>query len=173
MPSARIALMNVVAGQPLELLRVVPERVQVPDRPAVLGQARRLDARDLLQGGGQAIGVLAPPGRVLDQLVELLQEHGRLEVLHAEVAAAREVGPRALEAPVGAAAVVERAGPVQEVVAVAGDGPALAGREVLGVLEAEAAQVADRPALAALVLGQPGLAGVLDDREAVLPGERP
>ena len=43
---------------------------------------------------------------------------------------------------------------------------------MLGVLEAEAAQIAERPALAASVLGQPRLAGVFDYREAVLLGDR-
>src|SRR5207249_6743063 len=143
----------------------------MPDGLAVLGQARRQDAGDLLQRGGEARGVFAAPNRVLAQLVELLQEHSRLEVLHAEVAAAREIGPCPLEVPVRAPAVVERASPIDEIVTVAGDSATFARRQVLRVLEAEAPQVADRPALVSPVLREPGLAGVLDDRETVLPGD--
>ena len=55
-------------------------------------------------------------------------------------------------------------------VAVARDGASFAGRQVLRVLETEAPQVAQHPALAALVFGQPGLASVLDDGQLVLAG---
>ena len=40
-----------LAGQPLERVRVVPERVQVPDGPTILRQAHRPDAGDLRQRG--------------------------------------------------------------------------------------------------------------------------
>src|SRR5207245_3479780 len=155
---------ELLAGQAVELVGVVPEWVEMPDGLAVLGQARRQDAGDLLQRGGEARGVFAAPNRVLAQLVELLQEHSRLEVLHADVAAAREIGPCPLEVPVRAPAVVERAGPIDEIVTIAGDRATFARRQVLGVLDAEAAQVADRPARVSPVLREPGLAGVLDDR---------
>jgi hypothetical protein len=92
-------------------------------------------------------------------------------MLHPKIAAACEIGTRTLEVPIGASAVVERAGPIQEFVTVAGNGPPLAGRKVLGVLKAETAQVADRSALASLVFGQPGLARVLDDRKTVFSGD--
>ena len=55
---------------------------------------------------------------------------------------------------------------------VAGDGAAFARRQVLRVLEAEAAEVAQRAALPAPVLGQPRLAGVLDHGEIVLLRDR-
>lgn len=87
-----------------------------------------------------------------------------------KVAAAREVGA-SLEAAVGTSAVVERAGAVDEIVSVAGDSATFARRQVLGVLEAEASEVADRSAFLSLVVREPGLTGVLDDRETVLPGD--
>ena len=43
---------------------------------------------------------------------------------------------------------------------------------MLGVLKTEAAQVAQRSALAALVLGQPGLTSILDHAQAVFLGDR-
>src|SRR5262249_24569924 len=144
---------------------VVSERVEMPDSLAVFGQACRLDAGDLLHGGGQPRRVFAAPPGLLAQLVELLQEHDGLEMLHPGVAAAREIGKCSLETTVRASTVVERTGAIDQIVAVTGDGAALARRQVLGVLKAEATQVPDRPAHASLVLREPRLAGVLDDRK--------
>ena len=61
---------------------------------------------------------------------------------------------------------------VQEFVAVAGDGAALATRDVLGILKTETSQVAEGAAFAAFVFGQPGLTGVLDDGEVMFAGNR-
>ena len=52
--------------------------------------------------------------------------------------------------------------------AVAGDGAAFAGGEVFRLLETEATEVAERAAFAVFVLGEPGLAGILDDLEPAL-----
>ena len=60
---------------------------------------------------------------------------------------------------------------IQQLNSVAGDGPALAGGNVLGLLEAEAAQIAQRAALATLVFAQPRLAGVLNDGQVVFLGD--
>ena len=97
------------------------------------------------------------------------ENHG-LRLRHPVVAAAGEAAV-SLVRPDGAAAVVEGVALVDQLLAHAGDGAAFAGRNVLGFLEAEAAQVAERAALAALVLRQPRLAGILDHGELVLAGD--
>src|SRR5207244_8740928 len=51
-------LKELVAGQPAEMLRVVSEWIEMPDRPAAFRQPRRLDAGNLLQVCGQVIRVL-------------------------------------------------------------------------------------------------------------------
>ena len=56
--------------------------------------------------GGQVVRVLAPAGRLRHELLDLLQEHDRLDLRHAVVVAAGEAAA-ALVGPAGAAAVVE------------------------------------------------------------------
>src|SRR6184192_297167 len=141
------------------MIRVVPEWIEVPDGPAAFGQPRRMDAGNLFQVCAQVVRVLASARGFLHQLVELLHKNHSLELLHPIVAAASEERLRALEAPGGAPDVVERVAPVQEFIAVAGDGAAFPGGEMLGVLETETGQVAKCAALAAFVFSQPGLAG--------------
>ena len=82
--------MNLSRGQSVEMLRVVSERIEMPDRPAVFRQTRRLDAGNLFQVGAQIVRVLAPARGFLHQLVELLHEDHGLELLHPVVAAAGE-----------------------------------------------------------------------------------
>src|SRR5439155_17183956 len=94
------------------------------------------------------------------------------ELLHSVVAAAGEELLRALEAPGGASDIVEGVAPVQQFIAVAGDGAAFPGGDMLGVLEAETGQVAECATLAAFVFSQPGLAGILDNRELVFACNR-
>ena len=142
----------------------------MPHRPAVLRQAHGRDAGNLAEVGAQVVGVRAADFGFLHQLVELLHEQDRLGLGHAVVVAAGETAV-ALVRPDGAAAVVEGVALVNQFLAHARDRAAFAGRNVLGFLEAEAAQVADRAALAALVFGQPRLAGVLDHRQLVLAGD--
>src|SRR5205809_776069 len=73
---------ELVAGQPAEMFRVVSEWIEMPDRPAVFRQARRLDAGNLLQMGAQVVRVLTAARGFLHQLVELLHENHSLELLH-------------------------------------------------------------------------------------------
>ena len=133
----------------------------MPDRPAAVWQAGRSETGDLLQTSAQIVGICLPDLRFLGQFVELLQQHGRLEMLHAEVAAAGKVAAT-LQCSPSTAAVMERITAVDELLAVAGDRAAFTGRKMLGVLEAEATQVGERAAHAAFVFCQPGLARVLD-----------
>ena len=142
----------------------------MPDGAAGIGQRAGSDAGDLLQLLDQVVGIRAANRGLGDQLVDLLHEHGRLEMLHAIVDAAGEKS-FAVEGRGGAAAVVVGEAAVQQLVAVAGHGAAFARGKVLGVLEAEAAQVAERAALSAAVLGQPRLAGVLDHRQPAPLGD--
>ena len=60
---------ELVTGKPVELLRVVAERVEMPDRLAVFQQTRWLDAGNLLEIDGQVVGVLAPASGFLYQLL--------------------------------------------------------------------------------------------------------
>ena len=120
----------------------------------------------------QVVRVLASARGFLHQLVELLHKNHSLELLHPIVAAASEERLCALEAPGGASDVVERVAPVQEFIAVAGDGAAFSGGDMLGVLETETGQVAEYATLAALVFSKPGLAGILDNGEFVFAGDR-
>src|SRR5438034_4974557 len=153
------------------MLRVISKWIEMPDRPAVFRQPRRLDAGNLLQVDAQVVRVLASARGFLHQLVELLHKNHSLELLHPIVAAASEERLCALEAPGGASDVVERVAPVQEFIAVAGDGAAFSGGDMLGVLETETGQVAECAALAAFVFSQPSLTGILDNAELVFAGE--
>jgi hypothetical protein len=63
---------ELVAGQTMKLLRVIPEWIKMPDGPGVFGQTHRLNTRDLLQLGAEVIGVLTAPGSFLDQFFKLL-----------------------------------------------------------------------------------------------------
>src|SRR5439155_14343522 len=132
-----------VARQPVEMRRVVSEWIEMPDRPAVFGQPHRPDAGNLFQVCAQVVRVLTPAFGFPHQLVELLQENHGLELLHPIVASAGEKRLRAFEVPGGASDVVEGVAPVEEIIAVTGDGAAFAGGELLGVLEAETGQVAE------------------------------
>jgi hypothetical protein len=144
----------------------------MPDRPAVFRQPRRPNAGNAAQVSAQVVRILTPSRRFLHQLVELLhQDHG-LKLLHPVVAAAGEELPFALEAPAGASDVVEGVAAVQKFITVAGDGAAFAGRNMFRVLETETGEISQRAALAAFVLGQPGLAGVFDHGEFVFAGNR-
>ena len=142
----------------------------MPRRAAVLGQAHGRDAGNLAEVGGQVVGVGAADFGLLHQLVELLHEQDRLRLGHPVIVAAGETATALVRAD-SAAAVVEGVALVDQFVAHACDRAAFAGRDVLGFLEAEAAQVAERAALAALVFRQPRLAGILDDRQLVLGGQ--
>src|SRR6185503_1072235 len=113
---------EMVAGQPAEMRRVVSEWIEMPDRPAVFRQPRRLNAGNLTQLAAQVVRVFTTARRFAHQLVELLHEDHRLELLHSVVAAAGEIRLGALKTPRGASDVVERVASVQEFVAVAGDG---------------------------------------------------
>src|SRR5207244_9032033 len=115
-------LKELVAGQPAEMLRVVSEGIEMPDRPAVFRQPRRLDAGNLLEVGAQVVRVLTSARGFMHQLVELLHENHGLELLHPIVAATGKVRLCTLEGPGGASNVVERVAPVQEIIAVASDG---------------------------------------------------
>ena len=92
-------------------------------------------------------------------------------MLHAKVAATGEAA-FAAEGPRGPPAVMKGVAAVQKLIAIAGHGAAFAGRKVLGVLETEAPQVAQRAALAATVLGQPCLASVFNHSKVVFLGDR-
>ena len=81
---------ELVPRQAVELLGVVAQGKQMPDGAAAFGQSRRSDAGNLLQVLDQVIGIRAADGGLRDQLVDLLHEHGRLEMLHAIVDAAGE-----------------------------------------------------------------------------------
>src|SRR6185369_10758766 len=81
---------ELVPGQVMKLRRVVSQRKNMPDGAAAGGQFRRGYAVYLLQVLAQVIGIRAADGRFIDKLVDLLHEHGSLEMLHAKVAAARE-----------------------------------------------------------------------------------
>ena len=141
----------------------------MPHRPAVLRQAHGRYAGDLPEVGAQIVGVGAADFGFLHQLVELLHEKDRLRLGHPVIVAAGET-PIPLVRPDSAAAVVEGVALVDQFLAHARDRAAFAGRNVLGFLEAEAPQVADRAALAALVFRQPRLAGILDHGQLVLAG---
>src|SRR5437867_3443074 len=106
----------------------------MPDRAAVSGQTYRLDAGNLFQVGAQVVGVLTSSRSLLHQLVELLHEDHGLELLHPVVAAAREIRLCAFEASRGSSDVVKGVAPVQEFIAVAGDGAAFSRWDMLGIL---------------------------------------
>ena len=73
-------------------------------------------------------------------LVNLLHEHGGLVVGHAEVASTAEAAA-ALVGADGTPNVMVRLAAVEKFIAVSRDGPAVAGGNMFGVLETEAAQV--------------------------------
>src|SRR5213593_2391703 len=143
----------------------------MPDGPAVSGHTHRLNTGNLLEAAAQIVGVLAPARGFLHQLVELLHENDGLELLHPEVSAASEIRFVTLEAPEGTATVVEGLAAIQEIIIIACDGAAFAGRQMLGFLEAETAQVPERSALTALVFGEPRLARIFNEGEFVLAGD--
>ena len=62
--------------------------------------------------------------------------------------------------------------PFAEALVIGGEEAAFAAAQVLEVVQAEGADVAERAGLLALVLGAVGLAGVLDHVQVVLPGDR-
>jgi len=97
---------KLVAGQAVELGRVIAERVEVPHRPAVLGQPHRRDAGDLPEVRAQIIGIGAADRGFLHEFVELLHEEDRLRLGHPVVAAAGKT-PVPLVRAAGAAAIVE------------------------------------------------------------------
>src|SRR5207249_3064448 len=108
----------------------------------ILGQPdrRRADllvAGNLFQVGAQVVRVLAPARGFLNQLVELLHEDHGLELLHPVIAATGEILLCASKAARGTSYVVKGVAPVQEFIAVAGDGAALATRDMLGILKTE------------------------------------
>src|SRR5205814_8362114 len=86
---------------------------------------------------------------------------------HPVIAATGEIFLCASKATRGTSYVVEGVAPVQEFIAVAGDGAAFATRDMLGILKAETSQITERAALAAFVFGEPGLAGILDHSQLV------
>lgn len=160
-----------VAAEPVELVGVVAERVEVPDWLAVCWEADCLDARDGFESFSEMLGVGAADFSFLDEFIELLHEDDGLELLHAVVAAAREIRSGAFEVAVGPAAIVERLATIEEIVAVSGYGAAFAGWEMFGILEAETAEVAKHAAFAAFVFGEPRLAGIFDYCEFVFSGD--
>ncbi len=160
-----------VVAQPVELVCVVAERVEMPDWIAVFGEANCLDARDGFEAFGEMLGVGAADFCFLDELVELLHEDDGLELLHSVIAAAGEIGSGAFEVAKCPAAIVERLATIEEIVAVSGYGAAFAGWEMFGILEAETAEVTKHAAFAALVFGEPRLAGILDHGEFVFAGD--
>src|SRR5262249_4179159 len=112
-------LKEFVPAQTTEVLGVISDRVEMPDRAAVLRQTRRLEAGDFFQMRAQVVRVLAAARGFLDQLVKLLQEHHSLELLHAVVAAPGEKWLGPLKVARGSPDVVESMAPVQQIIAVA------------------------------------------------------
>src|SRR5205807_2557784 len=163
---------ELVASQTVEVVCVVSEWIEMPDRGAVLRQTRRLDAGNLFQVAAQVVRVLAPARGFLNQLVELLHADDGLELLHPVIAATGEILLCASKAARGTSHVVEGVAPVQEFIAVAGYGAAFATRDMLGILKAETSQITERAALAAFVFGEPGLAGILDHSQLVFARNR-
>src|ERR1044071_10213731 len=68
-------------------------------------------------------------------------------------------------------AVVVGVALVQQLVTHTGDRAAFTGGNMLGFLETETAQVGQRATMPALVLGEPGLTGILNHRQLVLAGD--
>src|SRR5690606_15997182 len=98
--------------------------------------------------------------------LQLRDQDRTLELREAEVLARAVVlVPAAVRR---AANVVQRPRLAVEVMVVGDEDAALAGRDVLAGLEAERAEIADRADRLALPGGSPCLAGVLEDRDAVL-----
>src|SRR2546422_1067859 len=81
-------------------------------RSAAFRQTCRLDTGNLFQVGAQVVRVRTSARGFLHQLVELLHEDHRLELLHPVVAATGEERLRAFEAPRGTPDVVESVAPV-------------------------------------------------------------
>ena len=110
---------------------------------------------------------------------ELVQPEGGLHVGHVVLVAGLErlVGHEpargiALPRVLVEAVQPERAQPLDDGRVVGREHPALAGGEVLGGVEAEGREAADRADLAAAVPGLRRVRGVLDHREPVARGER-
>jgi hypothetical protein len=161
---------ELIAREAVEMGGIIAERIEMPDRATVFREPDGGDAGDLGELAGEVIGALTAEFGFLDEFVELQAEEDGLGLGHAVVIAAREVAGT-LECARGAAAVVVGIAAIDEFLAEAGDGAAFAGGEVFGFLEAETAEVAEDTAFAAMIFGEPGLAGVLDHREVVLAGD--
>src|SRR5438445_1371829 len=122
------------------------------------GEPRAVQTGDLLAARGPRL-----------EAPQLDAQDGALEPLHAVVVAdtVMEVAPRL-------AVVAQRPRQVSDVVAVRGERAALAvGAEVLGGVEAEGGRLAEAAHAPPAVARAVGLAGLLDDGDAVARGDRP
>ena len=113
-----------------------------------------------------------PHLRLLLDPGHLRQQQRRLELRHAQVGAGRGVSEVRSPVRQPRAVVVEGMAAFPQFFVVADHRAALAGVEVLGCLEAEAAGLSVRAHLAAAPFRQVRLAGVLEHRDLVLRGDR-
>ena len=117
----------------------------------------------------ETCGHLLALAHALRELAELRQRHGALQLRHPAVE--RDEVVIGLLVAVAPGLVDEEPHPARQRVIVGDDHAALAGRDVLALLEAEAADRAERAEGLAGVAGTVGLGAILDHRDPVLIGK--